>query len=44
MLQALETAVESSWETSKGAEGNEMGEECLVRTGAGERQGSDQFL
>lgn len=43
MFQALETAVKRSWRTSQNAEGNCMGEGIkVVRTGAAERQGSDQ--
>lgn len=44
MFQALETAVKSSWGTSQRAEGNGIGEGGIkvLRTGAGDRQGSDQ--
>lgn len=43
MFQALETAVKRRWRTSQNAEGNWMGEGIkAMRTGAEERQGSDQ--
>lgn len=43
MFQAVETAVKRSWGTSQNTEGNWLGDGIkVVRTGAAERQGSDQ--
>lgn len=42
-FQALQTAVKRRWGTSQNTEGNWLGDGIkVVRTGAAERQGSDQ--